>query len=263
MHRSSFVKTLAVVAVALGAAACGSDSTGPKALTASQAATAIDGVYGARLAAGTSTDSEIAFFIAEYVELAPAFGAAPRSFTVTTATGNQTWMGFDVEEAVGGGTSNPHDGDSSFYFVAYPNISLSTFLVVEEQYDSLGGVGGGSILFYDTDSGAAGTSVTASAALLSTGAACSLQTGLRVDSLYSTVTDPCVQNTIRASFSGDFAGTGLDASLASLTFSNVTLNGVRFYAGTGADRAPRLGPTRAALLGSRLGDLLQRYRATH
>ena len=244
-HDSLLLRSLLLAVAALGAAACGTDSgtgTGPTGgETASQAALAIDSVYVARLAAGTAADSQVATLIADYLEVPAAFGAAPKSFTITTASGTETWQGFGAQTTMGAGTSDPKDGDSTFYVLAYPDRSLTTFLIAAVAYDSTGVASTEAILVYDTDSVVYGTPVTVSGALHSTGAACGEQSGLDADSAYTLLTTySCFSTTIIASASASFAGNGLDASLASLAFTSVTFNSAYFYYGTGADRRPRL-----------------------
>lgn len=268
--RTPLWRSVAVITAAIAAAACGSDSsTGPKGATASATATQLDAVFSARLAAATSGgDSAIAYFIASYFELAPAYGARPASVNVTTGAGTAAWQGFTIELMEQPNGTDANTGDSTFLTVVYPNAALTTALIFETDYDSTGLRVAGADLIYDTDSVVTTLNIGASVAPHPLGAACALQTGLAADSILTSVTGSyltCAAATFTQFATMVFAAApGLDASLQNISMSDVTFNGVRFvYAyGTSIDRVPR-GPTVAAAHVLHLSDVLLRHSRTH
>jgi hypothetical protein len=239
-------RLVAVVTAAFAAAACGSSSTGPSGPTAAQTAEHIDSIFAADLAGGTESDSELAYAIAEYIEPAPAYGATQTSFTVTTASGAQTWQGFVIE--------SEEMGDTVFVTAAYPaNSNLSNFLLTLTAYDSLGEVDSIAFVAYDSagtiKSVLASGTPTVSNAVTSVGAACSLQSGLAADSVITALTGSATScNVINTTYSmsAQFSAPALPAADASLSISAVPIHGVQL-GGTllGYDRAPR-GPTIAS-----------------
>ncbi|HWZ60351.1 MAG TPA: hypothetical protein VNW46_15335 [Gemmatimonadaceae bacterium] len=245
---------VATAALTLVLSACGSsNTTGPKTPTPQALATHFDSLYSAYLAAGTSNDTLIARYVAFFFETPPAYGAGLASFTVTTASGTQTWKGFTFEGAATSPTS-----DSTFITVAFSDLNLTQFVVVEGQYNSSGLVSGSALAAtgsFATGSGNDST-FTSSASVLSTGATCSQQTGLAAG---TTITQfvgypSCQLGSFQISFHVTFfASAGLGA-LSSIAISPTTFNGVRFYGPNSPSHVAPI-PSKLAAFGLSLSEL--------
>jgi hypothetical protein len=243
MARTSLGRVL-ILAAAGVAAAC-SSSTAPSAPTAAQTAEHIDAIYSSLMAAGTSSDTEFAQLIAEYVESSPANGATQSTFNITTASGTQSWQGFSIE-------SNDNN-DTIFATAVFPaGGNLTNMFISLAAYDASGPEGTLAALVYDS----AGTYEVQDAeamlanAVTSVGAVCSLQTGLAADSLIESFTQAATScNLITATFSASAsftASSALPAGETSISISNVSLRGIQLGGILiEPDRAPR-GPTIAA-----------------
>ncbi|HWZ60051.1 MAG TPA: hypothetical protein VNW46_13835 [Gemmatimonadaceae bacterium] len=215
--RSRLSGVVASIALALTLAACGG-STDPRPLPATQLATHFDSIFSVRLAAGTAADSEAAFAVGQFVELAPAYGANDTAITVTTASGTQMWRGLSFALI-------DVNGDSDAFFALYPNRNLSRVVLVQ-IVRSGGWVSATSIGTTDQfttvypDSVASGTST-----LLSTGATCSLQSRLAIDPTFSQEYSgySCASAQINGSLSVVFRAA---TNIGSVAISNVTFGGV-------------------------------------
>jgi len=84
------VAGLVAGAAAVVLTACGSDTSGPKALTAAQAAVHYDSLAGALLAAGTSSDT-VRAAIVMFISGVTADGQAPTNVNVTMDGTKSTW----------------------------------------------------------------------------------------------------------------------------------------------------------------------------
>jgi hypothetical protein len=215
------------------------------------------------LAAGTHNDSSYAVAVVQYFEFAPAYGASLASFTVTTASGTQTWKGFTFEGATT--VTSGNKGDSVFYTVAFSDLNLTQFVIAQMLYDSTGLAGAAAIASTNFfASSGIDTTFTGSASLLSTGATCSQQAGLAAAAVLTTwagTASNCQLGKFQVSFQATFpAHYGLGA-LSSISISNTTFNGVRVYQASTASHVAAI-PSKLAALGMQLSRL-PGWRTTH
>jgi hypothetical protein len=198
------------------AAACSSSTTAP--LTSQQVAQGLDATYSQLLADGTSQDSEVAYLVAEYIEIGPAFGGNEGVFTAHTASGNQTWYGVGWSEIENSGV------DTVYYAVLYPNRDLQQFVLVGVET----GADTGHLTLATSNqftSEAEDSLATLSASTVSSGGTCSLETGLAADSLLTLYTGGavCTAGRFQWSFSATFpaaAGLGALESISGSTSFN-------------------------------------------
>jgi hypothetical protein len=221
LARINLAASLAAVVLT---AAC-SDSSGPS--SADQAATIaarFDSIYVD--ATAQSNNGSNAFTaraaIASLLEVPPAFGAVPSTITVTTASGNEAWKGFEFVDLTPPG-SPP---DSSFVLLAYREAAAHTVLAV--IFDSTGSPQFAALITGDTLS-AQPNAGNAATTLVSVGAACSTPaSSLTNPEFDSPLESSCSLATFRTSLSLQFAAApGFDAALASLTFAPTAVNGLR------------------------------------
>jgi hypothetical protein len=251
---------VAVVAAAAVVAGACSSSTGPGGPTAAQSAEQIDSIYSALLANGGDTSYGAAFAsaIVAFVEPAAAYGAAPTSFNVTTASGTQTWQGSMIASTI--------SGDTVFLTTLYPaNSNLLNLVVTGAEYDSIGTMESFAFILYDSAGVEAyhgATAATVSTTPQSFGRSCHLQAGLAADSVFPRVfswATGCQELTATYSATVQFTAPA-PAMYSSLTISNVTVNGVLFYGNLYApDQIPR-GPTIAS---ARIRALVDMVRQRH
>jgi hypothetical protein len=235
---------VASVAVTLVLAAC-SSSTSPNQITPAQLAEHFDSIYAADLAAGTSADSNAARNVVDWFEPGPAYGGGEGSFTVTTASGTQSWKGVGYVYI---GTT-----DTEYVSGLYPNRDLQTAII--SLIEVSGGVTSGvaAISVDGLVSGPNDSTITGIAgSLLQTGASCSLQSGLVAGSVLSDYVGSgvgCTSAKYEISFSAVFpAGAGLGA-LESVSVTNATINGPLFA--STASRVVAI-PSKGAALALRL-----------
>jgi hypothetical protein len=244
---------VATAALTLVLAACSSsNTTGPKTPTPQALATHFDSLYSAYLAAGTSNDTGIGRYIAEFFEVPPAYGASLSPFTVTTASGTQTWQGFTYEYASTGAS-----GDSTFLTVAFSDLNLSHFVVVETNYNSSGYTGGNAFAIVNWTHGGPDSTFSGSASLLSTGATCSLQTGLAAGIFITNgvgASTACELAKFQVSFQATFAAGDSLGTLSSMSISNDTFNGVRLSNPIAVSHVAPI-PSKLAAFGLSLSDL--------
>jgi hypothetical protein len=225
MHKPSFATSVAVVALLVLTAACGSDSsTGPKGPTAAQAAMHFDTLE--TLAAGHSWGDRVQ--VLTLLELAAASGATPSPVSVNVGGTTQTWSALTISIVQSSGGSVT---DSENVTIAYSDYANVTNAVIGEFEINVGGpttttgiVLGDTIL-------ATATTATFTASVASTGSACSaLPSGLMNTQIASIRAQfaSCSGIKLQSAFSGTFpATTGLDPSLQSISFNASTANGIR------------------------------------
>jgi hypothetical protein len=208
-------------------AACGGSSTGPgggggpKAGTLAQQ---FDTLY--QQAKASSVGDTNFNFRAEALSdlvLAAAFGAAPTTITVTTASGTEQWKGFVFEEV--------HDSsgvvDSATFIVAYRD-SLVHAMVLSGFLGN--GTSLGSFLLANDTLGIASTSRTQSSTLTSVGGSCPTPIAGLVDPIITAAqTTTCTLAQFNAALALGFPATaGVDAALTTVSFPATSIAGERF-----------------------------------
>ncbi len=219
LARFNLAASLAAVVLT---AAC-SDSSGPSAADQATAIAArFDSIYvdaTARSDSGATAYGQRAS-IASLLEVPPAFGALPSTVIVTTASGTESWKGFEFVDL------NSAGSDSSFVLLAYREEAAHTVLAV--IFDSTGapqfaGLVTGDTLSTSPSSGSGATT------LVSVGAACRTPpSSLTNPEFDSPLASACSLATFRTSLTLQFpSGPGIDAALLSLTFAPTSINGIR------------------------------------
>ena len=220
LARINFAASFAAVVLT---AAC-SDSSGP---SAADQATAIaerfDSIY---VDATARSDSGANAFearaaIASLLEVPPAFGALPSTITVTTASGTESWKGFEFVDLTPSGT------DSAFVLLAYREAAAHTVLAV--IFDGTGSPQFMGLITGDTLSAPQPTDTTGATTLVSVGAACRTPpSSLTNPEFDSPLASSCSLAAFRTSLTLQFPSSpGFDAALASLTFAPTAINGIR------------------------------------
>lgn len=212
----------ASLATVLLTAAC-SDSSGPSvADQATAIAARFDSIY---VDAKALSDSGASAFgvralIASLLEVPPAFGALPSTISVTTASGNESWKGFEFVDL------NSAASDSQFVLLAYREAAAHSVLFV--FFDSTGAPTDGALITGDTVT-ALPTSGSAATTLLSVGAACRTPPSSLTNPVFaSPFAASCSLATFRTSLTLQFSSApGIDAALLSLTFAPTPINGLR------------------------------------
>lgn len=219
LARINIAASLAAVVLT---AAC-SDSSGPSAADQATAIAArFDSIYVDATAQsnGGASAYEARAGIASLLEVPPAFGATPSTITVTTASGNESWKGFEFVDL------NSAGSDSSFVLLAYREAAAHTVLAV--IFDSTGAPQFGGLITGDTLSASpnAGSGATT---LLSVGAACRTPPSSLTNPEFDTpLVSSCSLATFSTTLTLQFAASpGIDAALESLSFSHTTVNGIR------------------------------------
>jgi hypothetical protein len=235
------VRRLSLVGAAaatVAVAACSSSSTAPSPITPAQLAEHFDSLY---VAAVNDSNSAGEFIIPDFVEFGPAVGGNEVSATVTTASGAQTWHGVGFAGVITDDTV----ADTIFVVALYPNRDLQQ--VVFADFENSGGnIFGATANGFDTV-WTNGTLNSASGSIVSTGATCSLQTGLAADPImqeFAGEAFSCVSAKFNVSLSATFPGGDNLGALASVSISNVTFNGAELTL-SGASHVVAI-PSRAA-----------------
>lgn len=205
------------------AAACGSDSTGPRALTAAQVAAHFDSIaIHATAQADTNPIYDNRSFLSTLIELPAALGAVPATVSVTTANGVERWQAYELLELNVPGAGN----DSAFILLAFRDGDAHTALVAD--FDSAGaiqdaGLVTGDTIFVNPTDGSGTTSLT------STGTTCTTPSASLLNPALGTLAvSACTLATFHTSVSLTLPATGgMDAALANVSFTNATVNGVR------------------------------------
>jgi hypothetical protein len=224
MRKTSLTVHALAGALILLTAACGSDSTGPKGPTASAAALHFDTLEVQAAAHNWGGRSEFLTLL----ELAAASGQTPSPISVTVGGSAQTWYALTisaVDTDAGGQVS-----DSGMFTVAYSDYANVTNGVISEV-DINGGTTFYTIIVLSDSIFANASTATYSGSITSTGGACGLVTGLQNAAVAATQARyTCTKIKAQSSLTATFPATpGLDASLQSVSFSNVSANGVRLF----------------------------------
>jgi len=240
---------LAAATLVLALAACGgsSNSVGPRMPTPAQLAAYFDSIYSANIAAGTPDGSHYAYDVADFLEATPAYGGQRATFMVTTAAGSQMWYGFTYEYKNVG-------GDSGLETIAYSDNSLTSIVAIGVNYRNDNADTNLYADFYQNrfSTRIHDSTVSYASAVVSVGAACSLETGLAADSVLAEYNAgyTCTNGTFLITASTVFpADAGLGA-LQSWSISAVTFDGP-IYPELGAGRVPGA-PSRIAAALARL-----------
>jgi hypothetical protein len=203
------------------AAACGSDSTGPGQLSAAQLAAHFDSIA---IVANAQSDTNSAYGtrseVATLIEIPAALGASPSTVSVTTASGVEQWKAYELLEV------SPASTDSLYILLAFRDADAHTAIVV--FFDSAGTAQGGGVITGDTitvnpSNGSGATSLT------SISTTCATPAASLANPLIGTFSvSACNLAKFRTTVSLTSSTTpGLDAALTSVSFSNMTVNGIR------------------------------------
>ena len=219
--RLGFLASLAAIAVT---AAC-SDSSGPSpAEQASEIAARFDSIYVDATARSDSGNNgfETRVLLASLLEIPAALGATPSTINVTTASGSEQWKGYEFDELTAPNTTP----DSAFVLLAFREANAHTVLVV--FFDSTGAPQNAGLITNDTLS-AQPTSGGGTTTLLSVGDACGTPASTLVNPEFdSPLSSSCALAMFRTSLTLHFESSpGIDAALASLSFTSTTINGIR------------------------------------
>ena len=217
--RVNVVVSLLVLSVA---AACGSDSTGPKAPTAAQVAAHFDSIA---IQAQTQSETNEAYsgrgFLATLIELPAALGAVPATVSVTTANGVESWKAYELLAV-----PSTSSADSVFFLLMFRDADAHDALII--TFDSTGAGDSGGMVVGDTisvnpTSASAATSLTSVSTTCATPSASLLNPQLAMLAIGS-----C--NLARFTTTVHLTSpstTGMDAALTSISFSNASVNGAR------------------------------------
>jgi hypothetical protein len=213
----------ALVTLTAGIAACGGDSTGP--VLTPNLALHFDSLYVAAkaLSAGDSTYDFRATALSD-LELPSAFGAAPATIAVTTATGPESWKGFIFQEVM---LHNGAPVDSGRFLLAYRDADAHTLIAT--VLTANGTLVGTSLLANDTLVVPA-SSTSGSITQTATGAACAAPPAALTNPVIATASQAtCLLATYSATQSASFPQTaGVDPALTQLSFPLTTFAGARF-----------------------------------
>ena len=217
-------------------AACGSSSTGPGGGGGPKAGTLaqhFDTLYQhAKASSVSDTNFTFRAQVLSDLELAAAFGAAPTTITVTTASGTEQWKGFVFEEL----HTTSGVVDSATFIVAYRDSLVHTMVLSGFLAN---GTSLGSFLLANDTLGIASTSRTESASLTSEGSSCSTPIAGLVNPIIAAAgTTTCTSAQFDAALALGFpATTGVDAALTAVSFPTTSIAGERFVdAGTAGSR---------------------------
>jgi hypothetical protein len=215
------LRTALAVAATLALAAC-SSSTGPHRVTPAQLALHMDSLA---VAAGSQPHFVDAFRLAFFgqAEAAPANGALPVEFTVTTRSGPQTWQGFVIRYS--GHKVFGAQYDSVFFLFAYRDYTMKDVIVGQTTYFS--GEGPFPQIWFLSDTTAdAGGSGTLSMQTKSSGTTCPpVVTGLK--DYWAGNATTCNQATFLAALSWTLpSAAGETADFATVSITSHQFNGV-------------------------------------
>lgn len=220
---TTIVLTLAVAALT---AACGSDSTGPSGPTAASEALHLDTLWAAAEAnVQTNSAYEGRVQLLTLLELPAAYGVKPSTFSVTTASGKQTWTGYVLEIEEG--------GDSIFANILYDDQNATNILYITKTYDA--GVASDStaeLLAADTIGVDPSTgSISIARVGTGSGTTCTFQSGLQDTALANVSvggsTTGCTPATFNTAINVTYTiPAGVEAALSSISYSNSRANGL-------------------------------------
>jgi len=225
---------LSLVAISF-AAACGSDSTGPKPPTASQVAMHFDSIA---IQAQTQSQTNEAYsgrgLLATLIELPAALGATPATVSVTTTNGAERWQAYELVAV-----PSTNAADSVFFLLMYRDADAHTALLI--TFDSAGVGNGGGIITGDTisvnPSDASGNTTLSSVTSACTTPSASLLNPQLASLSIGTCNLARFTTTLHLTSP---ATTGLDAALTSVSFTNASVNGVRVVDGAAGASVQRV-----------------------
>lgn len=208
------------------AAACGSDSTGPKQPTASQVAMHFDSIaIQAQAQSQTNEAYSGRSLLATLIELPAALGATPASVSVTTASGSESWKAYELVAV-----PSTDAADSVFFLLMYRDADAHTAVLV--TFDSTGVGDGGGIITGDTIS-VNPTDASGSTTLSAVTSACTTPSAALLNPQLSSLS---IGTCNLARFTTTLhltlpTTTGLDAALTNVSFTGASVNGVRVIEG--------------------------------
>jgi hypothetical protein len=222
MHAYARIRIAASFLAISAAAACGSDSTGPRPPSAAQLAAHFDSIAIAASAQSETNDIyESRVLISTLIEAAAALGAVPSTVNVTTASGVEQWKAYELLVL-----SAPGAADSAFALLAFRDADAHTALFI--AFDNtgspqIGGIVTGDTIFVDPTDGSATTSLTSISSTCTTPDASLLNPELGTQTVSA-----CNLASFRTTLALTSSTTvGMDAALTSLSFTNASVNGVR------------------------------------
>jgi hypothetical protein len=204
------------------AAACGSDSTGPKEPTAAQVAAHFDSIA---IQAQAQSETNEAYsgrgFLATLIELPAALGAVPATVSVSTANGVESWKAYELLAV-----PSTNSADSVFFLLMFRDADAHTAMLI--TFDSTGTGDSGGIITGDTIS-VSPTSASATTSLSSVSSTCATPSASLLNPQMATLSiGTC--NLARFTTTVHLTSpttTGMDAALTSVSFSNSSVNGAR------------------------------------
>jgi hypothetical protein len=222
--RLQTIRITSVAAVVAGvAAAIGCSSSGPTAPSARAVAAHFDSLYVTAILAGTHGDS-IRARLMTFLELAAGEGAVPKTVTMTTAAGAQKWnaLSFEIADTSGSATAS-----TSYITIAYSDAN-ATNAVLAEVTTGATNTATAEMLAADT---ILVPETTASALVSATnGGACTQEPGL-VNPIFTALAPMyhCNLASFESSVNATWPSTaGVDPTLTSTSFTNISSNGSRF-----------------------------------
>lgn len=228
MRLSTRLSTAAAAILITVLSACGGDSTGPPGhvQTPGTLAQHLDTLYAsAKASSAADTNYDFRVQLLSELELAAAFGAAPTTFTVTTASGAEQWKGFVFEEVMNhAGTAS----DSATFIIAYGDSLVHTAVI---SIFAANGVSLGSKLLANDTLVLTATTHSGGVTLTSTGSACPATIAGLVNPIIATADQAtCVSAVFSGALTLGFpAATGVRSALTSISFPATTFAGERFF----------------------------------
>jgi len=217
-HRNTRIVAAAVIA-GLAIAGCSKNSpTGP---TSASVAAHLDSLYVAAIAANTPGNTSRANVLS-IAELAAAFGNPPKSVTVTTASGNQTWQELGLIVA----DTSAATPSVEYIAIAYSDNNVTN--AVFSQINASGGTADTTVGLLAADTIRVTGTGTATASLLSNGGACTVASGLSNPIFGQAAGFKCNLAKMQFSINATFPSTpGVSASLGTLSYANIGVTGPR------------------------------------
>ena len=224
MRTSSTRLLCGTCALAVLISACSSDSTGPK---AAHVAIYYDSLYEHLEPPGQLNPLlDQRARVLTNIEIATAFGATPRSVTVTTASGTEHWHG--VELVV---NPNGTDFDFSHWLIVYRETDAHTALMVDFAKDGSARL---AVLEFADTLVAAPYTLSGSASLTSQHDGCVTPPTLTNPAIAPYRLASCATATFTTTISEHFGAVpGLDPSLATIELGPTIFEGELFTSGFG------------------------------
>jgi hypothetical protein len=214
----------AALVILTTSAACGGDSTAPVVPTPN-VAVHFDSLYVAAKALSTSdTNYDFRATALSDLELPAAFGAAPTTVAIATASGTESWKGFVFQEVM---LNQGAPADSGRLLLAYRDADAHTLIVTVLLAN--GSFAGTSLMANDTIVVRA-SSTSGSITQTGTGASCATPPAGLTNPVITTASQAtCLLATYSAALTASFPQTGgVDPALTQLSFPLTTFAGERF-----------------------------------